>query len=95
MIADFSIAPVGAGESLSEYVADAFRVIRESGVAHAHHAMGTNLEGDWDEVMSVIKQCRDRLLERCNRVSISIKIDDRVGVTDGLTRKLRSVEPKR
>jgi len=94
MIADFSIAPVGAGESLSPYVAEAFRIVRDSGIAHEHHAMGTNLEGDWDEVMSVIKACRDRLLERSSRVSISIKIDDRAGVTDGLTRKIRSVEEK-
>jgi hypothetical protein len=50
MIADFSIAPVGKGESLSADVAEAFKIIAASGVTHEHHAMGTNLEGDWDEV---------------------------------------------
>ncbi len=88
MIAEFSIVPIGVGESLSAHVAQAFEIIEASGVAHEHHAMGTNLEGEWDEVMSVIKACRDRLLETSRRVSLSIKIDDRVGVTDGLKRKV-------
>ncbi len=92
MIAEFSIVPIGVGESLSAHVGRAFEVIESSGVAYEHHAMGTNLEGNWDEVMGVIKACRDRLLETSNRVSLSIKIDDRVGVTDGLQRKVASAK---
>jgi uncharacterized protein (TIGR00106 family) len=94
MIADFTIAPVGQGESLSTYVAQAFQIIESSGVAYEHHAMGTNLEGDWDEVMRVIKACRDRLLESSARVSIAIKIDDRKGVHNGLSRKVPSAKSK-
>ncbi len=94
MIAEFSIVPIGVGESLSAHVARAFEVIQASGVAYEHHAMGTNLEGEWDEVMRVIKACRDRLLETSNRVSLSIKIDDRVGVTDGLRRKVASAKQR-
>jgi uncharacterized protein (TIGR00106 family) len=92
MIAEFSIVPIGEGESLSAHVAQAFEIIEASGVAHEHHAMGTNLEGDWDEVMAVIKASRDRLLETSNRLSVSIKIDDRVGVTDGLQRKVAAAK---
>lgn len=92
MIAEFSIVPIGVGESLSAHVAQAFEIIEGSGVDHEHHAMGTNLEGDWDEVMGVIKACRDRLLETSHRVSLSIKIDDRVGVTDGLKRKVAAAK---
>lgn len=92
MIAEFSIVPIGVGESLSAHVAQAFEIIEASGVAHEHHAMGSNLEGEWDEVMSVIKACRDRLLETSHRVSLSIKIDDRVGVTDGLKRKVAAAK---
>jgi uncharacterized protein (TIGR00106 family) len=92
MIAEFSIVPIGVGESLSEHVAQAFEIIESSGVAHEHHAMGTNLEGDWDEVMGVIKACRDRLLETSPRVSLSIKIDDRIGVSDGLQRKVAAAK---
>ena len=94
MIVDFSIAPIGEGESLSSYVAEAFRIIHASGLPYEHHAMGTNIEGRWDEVMALIKTCRDRVLERSNRVSISIKIDDRKGVTDGLSRKVASAKEK-
>jgi len=95
MIVDFSIAPVGQGESLSEALVPIFDLVDASGLAHEHHAMGTNVEGDWDEVMALVKACRDRLLERTGRVSISLRIDDRRGVTDGLRRKVASVESKR
>lgn len=94
MIVDFTIAPVGAGESLSPFVAEVFRIIQDSGIAYEHHAMGTNLEGDWDEVMAVVKACRDRLLASSHRVSLSLKIDDRSGVTDGLQRKVASAESR-
>jgi len=94
MVAEFSIVPIGVGESLSGYIAQAFKIIEESGVAYEHHAMGTNLEGEWDEVMGVIKACRDRLLESSNRVSLSIKIDDRKGAHDQLHHKLASARRK-
>lgn len=94
MIADFTIAPVGKGESLSADVAEAFKIIAASGVRHEHHAMGTNLEGDWDEVMAVIKACRDKMLQSAGRVSISIKIDDRRGAHDRLQAKVASAKEK-
>jgi uncharacterized protein (TIGR00106 family) len=94
MIAEFSIFPIGRGESLSASVAEAFRIVRDAGLPHEHHAMGTNLEGDWDEVMAVIKACRDRLLESSNRVSVSIKIDDRKGRVGRLAAKVASAEAK-
>ena len=88
MIAEFSIYPIGVGESLSGEVAKAFRIIDASSLPYEHHAMGTNLEGNWDEVMAVIKACRDRLLEDSNRVSIAIKIDDRAGQPNRLAHKV-------
>ena len=94
MIAEFSIVPIGIGESLSAQVARAFEIIEASGVGYEHHAMGSNLEGSWDEVMGVIKACRDKLLESSNRVSLSIKIDDRKGVRNGLTHKVDSARRK-
>ena len=94
MIAEFSIFPIGKGESLSAHVAEAFKIIEASGIAHEHHAMGTNLEGDWDEVMAVIKACRDTLLESSHRVSVSIKIDDRKGATNRISSKVRSAREK-
>ena len=94
MIAEFSIVPFGKGESLSAYVAEAFQIIESSGIPYEHHAMGTNLEGDWDEVMAVIKACRDKLLQSSSRVSLSIKIDDRKGVPDRMAHKVASARSK-
>ncbi len=94
MIVEFSIIPIGKGESLSACVAEAFKIIGASGIACEHHAMGTNLEGDWDEVMAVIKACRDKLLESSHRVSLSIKIDDRKGATNRISGKVRSAIEK-
>lgn len=95
MIVDFSIAPVGKGESLSAHLAPVFEVIDASGLPHEHHAMGTNIEGEWDTVMALVKACRDRMLKQANRVSISLRIDDRQGVCDGLARKVASAEARR
>jgi uncharacterized protein (TIGR00106 family) len=94
MIVDFSIAPIGHGESLSRSVAEAYRIIEASGVRHEFHAMGTNLEGEWDQVMAVVDACRLRLLETCGRVSISLRIDDRKGAPDRLGRKVASAKTK-
>jgi uncharacterized protein YqgV (UPF0045/DUF77 family) len=54
--------------------------------------MFTNIEGDWDEVMGVIKACVMRVAEDAPRVSVVVKIDHRPGVTDGLRAKVRAVE---
>lgn len=94
MIAEFSIIPIGKGESLSMYVAEAFKIIESSGLAYEHHAMGTNIEGEWDEVLSIIKACRDRLLSLSDRVSLSIKIDDRKGAANRLPIKVQSATSK-
>ena len=92
MIAAFSISPLGTGDSVSAAVADAVRLVRESGLANETNAMFTNVEGDWDEVMDLIKRCVDTVAEQAPRVSVVIKIDHRPGVTDGLTSKVASVE---
>ncbi len=94
MIAEFSIVPLGAGQSLSGPVAEALKIIEASGLPHEYHAMGTNLEGSWTEIMSVIKACRDRLMQDADRVSISIKIDDRKGRDDRLIAKVASAKTK-
>ncbi len=94
MLVDFSISPIGKDESLSRYVARVYELIEASGLPHEYHAMGTNIEGGWDAVMNLIKACRDLLLQESNRVSISIRIDDRKGVSDGLARKVRSAREK-
>jgi uncharacterized protein (TIGR00106 family) len=92
MIAAFSISPVGTGESVSDAVAECIAIVRASGLENETNAMFTNLEGDWDEVMGVIKQCVDHLAAAAPRVSVVIKIDHRVGVTGALRSKVASIE---
>ncbi|MDZ7677351.1 MAG: MTH1187 family thiamine-binding protein [Acidimicrobiales bacterium] len=92
MIAAFSITPLGGDESVSAAVAEAVRLVRDSGLPNETNAMFTNVEGDWDEVMGLIKTCVDTVSESAPRVSVVIKVDHRPGVTDGLTSKVASVE---
>jgi uncharacterized protein (TIGR00106 family) len=91
MIAAFSLTPLGVGESVGELVADAVKVVRDSGLASETNAMFTNVEGEWDEVMPVIKACVDRIAERAPRVSLVMKIDFRPGHDDAMTTKMQSV----
>jgi uncharacterized protein (TIGR00106 family) len=91
MIAAFSLTPLGVGESVGELVAEAVKVVRDSGLASETNAMFTNVEGEWDEVMPVIKACVDRVAERAPRVSLVMKIDFRPGHDDAMTTKMQSV----
>jgi uncharacterized protein YqgV (UPF0045/DUF77 family) len=96
----FSVAPAGAGElggvdesgSVSAAVAEAVRVVRESGVPHRTDAMFTTLEGEWDECMAVVKRCCDVVGRYGSRVSLVLKADIRPGHTGELTGKVERVE---
>ena len=92
MIVAFSVSPLGAGDDVGEYVADAVRVVRESGLPHRTDAMFTSIEGEWDEVMDVVKRAVAAVEARSARVSLVLKADIRPGVTDGLTSKVETVE---
>ena len=94
MLAEFSIFPIGEGESLSKYVARSLKLIDESGLKYRINPMGTVVEGEWDEVMELIKSCHHAILEDTQRVTCSIKIDDRKGKTNALDMKIKSVEEK-
>ncbi|HWC37982.1 MAG TPA: MTH1187 family thiamine-binding protein [Acidimicrobiales bacterium] len=91
MIAAFSVTPIGVGESVGELVAEAVKVVRDSGLPSDTNAMFTNVEGEWDEVMPVIKACVERVAERAPRVSLVVKIDYRPGHDDAMTTKMQSV----
>ena len=92
MLAAFSITPLGGDESVGAAVAEAVRLVRQSGLPNETNAMFTNVEGDWDEVMALIKACVDRVSESAPRVSLVIKVDHRPGVTGALRHKVESVE---
>jgi len=94
MIAQFKIVPIGEGESLSRFVAECIAIVERSGLRYQLTPMSTIVEGEYAEVMDVIKSCHDRMLELSDRVSMSIEIDDRKGRSDAMTTKVRSVEEK-
>jgi uncharacterized protein (TIGR00106 family) len=92
MLAAFSVTPLGGSDSVSGLVADAVRIVRESGLPNETNAMFTNLEGDWDAVMDVIKRCVESVAQRAPRVSVVIKLDHRPGHDDTLHSKVAAVE---
>jgi uncharacterized protein (TIGR00106 family) len=92
MIVAFSVTPLGVGEDVAEYVADAVRVVRASGLPNRTDAMFTSIEGEWDEVMGVVKAAVDAVAARAPRVSVTLKADIRPGVTGALDAKVASME---
>jgi len=95
MIAEFSIIPIGTEESLGEFVSLILKKVEASELPYSLNAMGTVVEGEWDEVMALIKECRAEALEVTARVFVNIAIDDRPGKPmDRMTEKVRSVEKR-
>ncbi len=89
---EFSTTPLGQGGSVSAAVARAVDIIDRSGVPYRLNPMGTVLEGEWDEVFSVLRQCADALSENGERLSMAIKVDHRPGVENRMNSKIDSIE---
>ena len=94
MLLEFSMSPLGKGESVSEYVARSLDIIDRSGVPYQLNAMGTILEGEWDQVIGVVGQCLERMSQDCDRITCTIKFDWRRGATGRLQGKIASVEKR-
>lgn len=92
VLLEFSMSPLGKGESVSKYVARSLDIIDKSGVDYRLNPMGTVLEGEWDEVFDVVRRCFLRMKKDCNRISCTIKVDYRKGHKGRLTEKTASVE---
>ena len=94
MLLAFSIAPMTSDRpdgSVSQAVAAAVEAVRESGLPHETTSMFTTLEGEWDEVMAVVKRCVDVVAERSPRISLVMKADIRPGYTGQITAKVERV----
>jgi uncharacterized protein (TIGR00106 family) len=95
VLADLSVIPLGVGVSLSEYVAACERVLRQSGLDPKLHAFGTEVEGDWDTVMTAVRRCHDVVHEMgAPRVSTTVKLSTRVDREQTLADKVKSVRGK-
>ncbi|RMF90953.1 MAG: thiamine-binding protein [Planctomycetota bacterium] len=94
VLLEFSMYPLDKGESLSRYVARSLDIIDQSGLDYQCHAMGTTLEGEFDQVMEVVRRCFERMSQDCNRIECIIKMDYRAGKAGRLHAKVASVEEK-
>jgi len=92
VLAEFSVVPIGKGESVSQYVAECLKIVEASGLPYRINPMGTVVEGDYDAVMDVIRACHMRVMELCPRAITSVKIDDKKGVSGMIDKKIESVE---
>src|ERR1700753_94443 len=89
----FSVTPLGVGEGVGEIVAEAVRVVRDSGLPNKTDSMFTVIEGgSWAEGMAVAQRAGEDVDASAPRVSTVIKVDSRAGATDAMTEKVASVE---
>jgi uncharacterized protein YqgV (UPF0045/DUF77 family) len=95
MLVAFSVAPSGTGRadgSVHDAVAAAVRIVRDSGLPHRTTSMFTELEGEWDEVMDVVKRATEAVLPFGSRVSLVLKADIRPGYSGELDAKVERLE---
>ena len=94
VLLEFSMSPLGKNESVGMYVSRSLDIIDQSGVAYRLNPMGTVLEGEWDDVMDVVRQCYERMKKDCNRISCTMKVDYRKDTKNRLHDKVASVETR-
>jgi uncharacterized protein (TIGR00106 family) len=94
MLIAFAVAPSGIGDSVTEAVADAVRVVRESGLPNHTDAMFTTIEGSWDECMDVVKRATEAVGRHGTRVSLVLKADIRPGHQGEITGKVERLEAR-
>ena len=94
LLAEFSIWPMDKGESVSAYVARCLDIVDRSGLAYKLGPLGTCVEGEYDAVMGVIRQCFEALQADCHRITCTVKMDYRQGHSGRLEAKPAAVEKK-
>ena len=94
VLLEFSMFPTDKGASVSDYVKRSLEIIDDSGLPYKLGPMGTCLEGEWDEVMSVVTQCFERMQQDCQRIAVNLKVDYRRGGGGRLASKVDTVRHK-
>jgi uncharacterized protein (TIGR00106 family) len=92
MLAAFSIVPVGVGNSIGDQLAEVLKIVDASRLPYKINPMGTVIEGEWNEVMALIKKCHASVMKTGKRAITSISIDDRPGYPKRLDEKVKSLE---
>ena len=94
VLLEFTMSPTGKGESLSPYVSRVLKTIDDSGIPYRLTPMSTILEGDWDDVMDVVRDCFLELKRDCPRIGVHMKVDYREGAESRMDSKIESLEKK-
>jgi uncharacterized protein (TIGR00106 family) len=95
VLLDLCVVPIGVGVSVSKYIAACQRVLKEAGLRHVMHMYGTNIEGDWDEVMAAVKKCHEVVHQMgVPRISTTIRLGTRTDKSQTMNDKVRSVAQK-
>ena len=95
VLVDVSVVPLGVGLSLSPYIAECERVFKAAGLKTALHAYGTNVEGDWDDVLGAVKRCHEALHAMgAPRISTNMRLGTRTDREQTMDEKVRSVIEK-
>jgi len=94
ILLEFSMTPISKGESVSQYVVRSLEIIDKSGLDYRVNPMGTVIEGEWDEVFSLVRKCFERMKKDCDRISTVIKVDYRKGKKGRITAKVESLEKR-
>ena len=92
MIVEFSIVPIGKGEELAELVSRIVDIVDGSGMPYQLTAMGTIVEGEWNDIFELIKECHFKMRQHATRVLTSITVDDREKAKKRITGKVEEVE---
>ena len=94
MLIEFSIVPVGIGSSIGDQLAEVLKIVDASGLPYKINPMGTVVEGEWDEVMKLVKKCHMTVMKTGERAITTISIDDRKGKPNRLDEKVKSIEKR-
>lgn len=92
MLVEFSIVPIGIGSSIGDQLAEVLNIVDTSGLPYKVNPMGTVVEGEWDEIMKLIKKCHRKVMKTSERAITTISIDDRKGTSNRLEAKVKSIE---
>lgn len=95
VLVDVCVVPMGVGVSVSKYVVECEKIFAAAGLKHQMHAYGTNVEGDWDEVMVAIKKCHETVHEMgVPRIGSTIRLGTRIDREQSMQDKIDSVNSK-
>jgi uncharacterized protein (TIGR00106 family) len=94
MLIEFSIVPVGSGSSIGDRLAEVLKIVDESGLPYKLNPMGTVVEGEWDDLLRLVKKCHKAVMKTEERAITTISIDDRKGKPKRIDEKVKSIEKR-